>query len=222
MRQPLTNSPTHQLTNSLWLNPTQISPAYLPGHAHADSLTFVLHLRGQPVVVDPAVSTYEKNARRAWERSTAAHNTVTVGDDLNSSDVWGGFRVGKRATTTVLTDEPYLLRARHDGFPGTVHTRTFALDRSSDRLTITDQLKGDLPFGTARFHFSPECEPSHSGNTVSVSSYKFTFAGASAIELFDYECATGWNQLAAARGVAVRFTGRLVCDIVPDQGRLRQ
>jgi uncharacterized heparinase superfamily protein len=73
----------------------QIGPSYIPGHAHADSLQTLLYIDGKPILVDPAVSTYQKNSLRDEERGTWKHNTVTV-NETNSSDVWGGFRVGKR------------------------------------------------------------------------------------------------------------------------------
>src|SRR5690606_31529788 len=68
-----------------------ISPSYQPGHAHADHLSFVLQVGGNPFIVDMGISTYEIGERRAYERSTKAHNTVTL-DDQNTSEVWSGFR----------------------------------------------------------------------------------------------------------------------------------
>lgn len=193
--------------HSLFIDAAPIGPDDIPGHAHADSLSFVLYVAGQPVVIDPAISTYEKNARRAWERSTVAHNTVTVGNNLNSSDVWGGFRVGKRARTTILADKPGLLTARHNGFPGTRHTRTW---READNIiTIDDHLTGTYTTGTARLHFAPGLGPVLSENTLSVAGCLFTFVGATNLSLFDYQAATGWNELADARGVAIKFSTSL-------------
>ena len=54
------------------------------------------------MVTDVGVSTYEKNERRHLERSTASHNCISWGD--NSSDVWSGFRVGRRANVKLLQD----------------------------------------------------------------------------------------------------------------------
>ena len=74
----------------------RIGPDYLPGHAHADTLTFELSLAGQRLIVDAGTSTYAIGEQRMHERSTAAHNTVTLGKQ-SSSDVWSAFRVGRRA-----------------------------------------------------------------------------------------------------------------------------
>ena len=53
-----------------------IGPDYQPGHAHADTFNFELHINKRPVIVDTGTSTYEINNIRFYERSTAAHNTV--------------------------------------------------------------------------------------------------------------------------------------------------
>ena len=73
-----------------------ITATYQPGHTHADTFNYELRIDGKPFVVDTGVSTYNKNERRQLERSTVAHNCVVV-DGKDSSEVWGGFRVGRRA-----------------------------------------------------------------------------------------------------------------------------
>src|SRR5258707_12230331 len=73
----------------------EIGPDHLPGHAHADTLSFELSLRGQRVLVNTGTSTYEVSAERLRQRGTAAHNTVMV-DGADSSEGWGSFRVGRR------------------------------------------------------------------------------------------------------------------------------
>lgn len=121
-----------------------IEPRHQPGHAHADTLNFELSLEGTPVLVSSGTSTYEIGPQRAWERSTAAHNCVVV-DGLDSSDVWSGFRVGRRANVTERSFEagpPFSLTATHDGYrflAGSPRvSRTWHL--AANKLTITDQL----------------------------------------------------------------------------------
>jgi uncharacterized heparinase superfamily protein len=53
-------------------NVGSVGPDYQPGHAHADTFSFELHVHSQPIIVDTGTSTYETNARRQWERSTTA------------------------------------------------------------------------------------------------------------------------------------------------------
>ncbi|MCS2404764.1 heparinase II/III-family protein [Bacteroides salyersiae] len=43
---------------------------YQPGHAHADTFTFELHINNRPVIIDTGTSTYEVNEARFYERST--------------------------------------------------------------------------------------------------------------------------------------------------------
>lgn len=199
----------------VWMDAGAIGPDYIPGHAHADNLNFVLHLNGEPVIIDPAISTYEKNARRAWERSTAAHNTVTVNEDQNSSDVWGGFRVGKRARTTIKTDQEHRLTAAHDGYPATLHTRHFSLEAPAQRLTIHDHLVGAVEKGVARLYFAPDQKLGVKGNKVTTKSCQVIMEGATKVSRFTYKKAGGWNLLVEAAGIEIHFETSLTVEIVP-------
>lgn len=137
-----------------------IGPDYLPGHAHADSLSFEFSVRGKRALVNSGTSTYENNAQRQYERSTAAHNTVVV-DGQDSSEVWAAFRVARRARVheviTKSTADGLQLSAWHDGYlrlPGKVkHLRTWQL--SAEKLEITDRLTGDFHQAETRFHLAP-------------------------------------------------------------------
>ncbi len=107
---------------------------YQPGHSHADALTVELRIDGKPFIVDTGTSTYEKNARRQYERSTAAHNTVTS-QGRSSSEVWGGFRIGKRCKVKCTQDEEKCIEAEHNGF-GLIHRRRFSV--SDAKFEIAD------------------------------------------------------------------------------------
>lgn len=130
----------------------KIGPDYQPGHAHADTFNFELHINGRPVIVDTGTSTYEASDVRFYERSTAAHNTVVL-QDSNSSDVWGVHRVGKRAKVSVLTDTNELVSAVHDGYKnlGSIHSRTF--EHKDGEIKITDKISCR---GSAYLHFAPD------------------------------------------------------------------
>jgi uncharacterized heparinase superfamily protein len=109
----------------------RVGPDYQPGHAHADTLSFELSLFGRRVFVNSGTSTYERGAERDAQRGTASHNTVII-DDLNSSDTWAGFRVGRRATPQLIDtksdDNRVVVSASHDGyrrlFGGATHIRS--------------------------------------------------------------------------------------------------
>ena len=124
-----------------------VGPDYLPGHAHADTLSFELSCGAQRVICNSGTSRYGRGAIRQWERSTAAHNTVEI-DGENSSEVWDGFRVARRAYPLGLncSEELGALRAccAHDGYtrlPGSpIHRRTIQV--SGDAVRWTDEVEG--------------------------------------------------------------------------------
>jgi uncharacterized heparinase superfamily protein len=81
----------------LFANLGSIAPFYQPAHAHSDELSFELFYLNHPLIVDTGVSTYNKNEIRFKERSSYSHNCVSI-KNKNLSDVWSGFRVGKRTS----------------------------------------------------------------------------------------------------------------------------
>ena len=122
----------------------RIGPDYQPGHAHADTLSFELSHRGQRLLVNSGISTYECGAERQWQRGTAAHNTVRV-DGCDQSEVWSAFRVARRARPfDVTTDNRGWAEAAHDGYhrlkAPVTHRRRIELRK--DDLVITDTLDG--------------------------------------------------------------------------------
>ena len=98
----------------LFVDSAPIGPDYQPGHAHADTLTYELYYKGRKVVTDVGTSEY-RGKRRAYERSTAAHNVVEVGG-RNSSEVWSSHRVGARARIAERKVESDRIFAAHDGY----------------------------------------------------------------------------------------------------------
>jgi len=140
-----------------------VGPAYQPGHAHADTLSCELSLFGQRVLVNSGISQYGEGAERHRQRSTAADNTVEI-DEENSSEVWAGFRVARRARPfdVELHEEPDVvcLIASHDGYRrlrGKVtHSRTWRAD--SAQLVIEDHLVGTYKIAVANWHLHPEVQ----------------------------------------------------------------
>jgi uncharacterized heparinase superfamily protein len=74
----------------------ELSVTYNTAHAHCDMLSYELWMNGAPLVVDSGVHGYGGDEFREYCRSTRAHNTVMV-DDVEQSEVWGTFRVARRA-----------------------------------------------------------------------------------------------------------------------------
>ena len=116
-----------------------ITATYQPGHTHADTLNYELHIDGKPFVVDTGISTYNKTERRQLERSTIAHNCVSV-EGKNSSEVWGGFRVGRRSSTEITEEADNTIEAVHNGF-GKECRRRFEMKDGS--FTVEDWFDGE-------------------------------------------------------------------------------
>jgi uncharacterized heparinase superfamily protein len=142
------------------LDVAPVGPSYLPGHGHADILSFELSLFGQRVLVNSGTSQYGAGAERLRQRGTAAHNTVVV-DGADSSEVWGGFRVARRARPIdlrIVKAPDVVVRCSHDGYrrlPGRVtHTREWRF--GTEALHVEDRLTGRFAAAEARFHLHPE------------------------------------------------------------------
>lgn len=181
----------------------KIGPDYIPGHAHADSLTFECRINGAPFIVDTGISTYEKNERRQEERSTFGHNTVSIGN-TNSSQVWGGFRVGKRAKSEILNETETSVQSWHNGYDE-LCTRAWKLE--SDRLIISDQLPNQS--GEAHFHFYPELPIELNQNGFVSGAIKVDFEGANTFDIYPYEYALGFNKRTTAIKLIVKFSNQL-------------
>jgi uncharacterized heparinase superfamily protein len=129
------------------LDVASIGPNYIPGHGHADTLSFELSLFGKKVIVNSGISTYGSSSERHNQRSTLSHSTVVI-DEENSSEVWGGFRVARRANVFNIkikeSDNNIKVSADHNGykrFKGKpIHNREW--DFSKNSVIIKDRITG--------------------------------------------------------------------------------
>jgi uncharacterized heparinase superfamily protein len=149
----------------LFTDTGEIGPSYTPAHGHADTLSFELSIDGRRVIVDSGVSEYGTSPERVRQRGTAAHNTIVV-DGADSSEVWSGFRVARRAHVAARSIEEradsVTVRGEHDGYhrlAGRVtHARLWRVEGRS--LVIEDELRGS---GSHRadiyFHLAPGIRP---------------------------------------------------------------
>jgi len=137
-------------------------PDELPGHAHADTLGCLVYVDGQPLLVDTGTSTYAAGDVRSYERSTAAHNTAEI-DGVDSTEMWGAFRVGRRARVrdqvTGIDGHGHLVaEAAHNGYQRLagrpLHRRRWSLStaglRVDDKVTGREQHKVIV-----RWHLAP-------------------------------------------------------------------
>jgi hypothetical protein len=192
---------------------SQIIPSYQPGHAHADTLNFVLNVENNPILVDWGVSTYNPGKQRLLEKSTPFHNTVTV-KGQNSSQLWSAFRVGKRARVKVLTDKQNHICAKHDGYSEykSVHTREWFFEEKL--LKVFDTLTGKCVEGKAHFWFCPCYFPRVEDKKVYVGNVEFRFSNVKHIEMFKQEVPNGYNTYQSAYKLEIQFSNRLETTII--------
>jgi uncharacterized heparinase superfamily protein len=144
----------------------KIGPDYLPGHAHADTLSFELAINGERIVVNSGTSVYGNSDDRLLQRGTGAHSTIQI-DMENSSEVWSGFRVARRAVPFNIqvnssgeSNNEINFQSSHNGYlrlkNKAIHTRKFNL--SNDTWSIEDDISGYSNTVVSRFYLHPEIE----------------------------------------------------------------
>ncbi len=138
-----------------------IGPDYLPGHAHADTLSFEMSVGEERLIVNGGASVYADGALRQFQRSTAAHSTVEIAGE-NSSEVWASFRVARRARIVEAAIErdgdATVIRGAHDGYrrlPGrAIHRRSWRF--AGQTLDVMEAIDGGgAGDAIARFHLGP-------------------------------------------------------------------
>lgn len=143
------------------LDVAPVGPDYLPGHAHADTLSFEMSLGPQRVFVNGGTSRYGVSDERLQERQTHSHVTVEI-DGESSSEVWAGFRVARRARPFDLmlsrSDDRAVIGCSHDGYrrlPGRpVHRREWRIEPG--RMDVIDLATGGYRRAIARYIVHPD------------------------------------------------------------------
>lgn len=165
--------------SKLIFDASAVGPDYIPGHAHADTLSFELSIGAQRVFVNSGTSEYGLSPKRLSQRKTAAHNTVEV-DGKDSSQVWSGFRVANRAEiisryAELKHDHSIDLHAAHNGykslFGGSIHTRKLTFSQNS--LIVSDSLQGTFKYAKSRFYFHPDLIISLEDNLLRIEGTEF-------------------------------------------------
>lgn len=185
-----------------------ITATYQPGHTHADTLNYELRLNGRPIVVDTGISTYEKTQRRQYERSSAAHNTVTIGDN-DSSEVWGGFRVGGRSRVALLVDEEHHVEALCKHYKGNKHRRSFRI--LGEMFSVTDWVDEDA---VSRIHLAPgvsivDIEKEHDNYIIKTDKAIISINGAEEIMTCDSLVSNEYNRFQTSKSIEIKFNHHL-------------
>lgn len=189
-----------------------VAASYQPGHSHADALNFELRIGGLPFIIDTGISTYEKTERRQYERGTSAHNTVMI-EGVDSAEVWGGFRMGRRSKVKIEKDVSNKVIACQSGIrKGMRHRRAFEI--TSQCFRITDHIEFSKS-GKSYLHFAPEIEIiSCSDFEVITSRAIIRINGATHISLRDDYASDSYNILRPIKVVEMSFQGSMEVMVV--------
>ncbi len=198
----------------LFVDVGRVGASYQPAHVHSDTFNFVLQVKGEPIIVDRGITTYEKNKIRQEERGTAAHNTVQIGG-AEQTQVWGGFRVAERAKVVQLVEGKNFVEASHDGYKWLhcIHTRKFEV--GEEEITIADVLKMNTSHEKLAFlHFHPHVKDIEiENNKVKLIDKNIAIVlngnGALKIEKEDYPFSLGFNKTEQAISVKITFDENL-------------
>jgi uncharacterized heparinase superfamily protein len=195
-----------------------IGPDHLPAHAHADTLSFEMSFKGRRVFVNSGTSEYGVSAERQRQRGTAAHNTLVL-DDEDSSEMWAGFRVARRARARLIdvqtTDSTAGLVGEHDGYRRlrgrNIHKRSWKLTQQG--LTIEDVVGGGFRSAKCFFHLHPEIrvrrirpfelQLSDSRGVL----LEIRFAGAAVVEVIDSTWHPEFGVALPSRCIAAKLDG---------------
>ena len=204
-----------------------IGPDHLPGHAHADTLSFELSLGAERVLVNSGTSLYEVGSERLRQRGTAAHNTVVVALE-NSSEVWHAFRVARRARIRDVTfsadPQAPSVWATHDGYARlgrqNLHARSWQLRAGS--LRIEDSISGAPAAAVAHFHLHPQLtlaahDPAEGTVQIVTTNgrrLRFRFSEGAALEVYESSWHPHFGSSEPARALRVRFRGPRLCTTI--------
>ena len=192
-----------------------ISPEYQPGHSHSDHLSFEMRFNNIPYIVDPGISTYEICERRTWERSTMAHNTISI-NNSNQSRIWKSFRVADRAKVTINKD----LRSRVNascvynvnGYKVT-HEREVVF--KNKKIKINDQVTSLKTNNIARYYLHPDVKPEKiCSNKIKLNNELIIeFENSLNVLLLNYLFNRGFNDKVSSKFIKVELNDKLSTSI---------
>lgn len=176
-----------------------IGPDYQPGHAHCDTLSFELSLKGRRVIVDSGCFEYEDGSIRQYNRGNAGHNTLAI-DGQNQSEIWGAHRCARRArplyaNSNKQPDGSLVFEGAHDGYRrltgSPVHHRRISW--FGDKCLIEDRVEGkghhDIE---SRLHIHPSLSVNYTGEEVIILDEREVLVGISLLGNGRIEKTEGW------------------------------
>lgn len=150
----------------VYLNFNAASAGALPKAAqgHADALSIVLHIGGNPFIVDPGNKSYQAEFEwRKYFRGTLSHNTLKINlkdqAEVSRPSIWQD-HYNTKILKKKLENNIIYLKALHDGYKnmGIIHSREITFDKSKSLIRINDTIecnKSGFFFVELPFHFHP-------------------------------------------------------------------
>ncbi len=152
-------------------------PDHLLAHAHADLLSLELSLGGHQLITDRGVFEYAPGPTRDFDRSTAAHNTVTV-DGTDQIECWDSFRVARRFRPRQVRFEQEGRRSTFEGSffgyagllgDGIMHRRRVVVDEAERAVFIRDAVGGrGVHRAESRLHLHPDVVVAREGEGLTL------------------------------------------------------
>ncbi len=118
----------------------------IAAHGHADALSFILILDGQPFLIDPGTYTYHADpSLRKYFVGTLAHNTIRI-NQLDQAvhagpTLWlGHYKID--ITEVTESEKEVRITASHNGYRrgGICHQRMFLFNKYNNEISITDYI----------------------------------------------------------------------------------
>jgi len=149
---------------TLWIDAGDLGPKYLPGHAHNDSLSFIMYVNDEILFTDTGACSYQELSLRNIARSVRSHNTVMI-DDTEPSEFWRSFRYAKKVKFHSKDVADSRLRAAIT-YRNRKHERVWEINDES--VNIVDTVDGKE--GLAFFHLAEghKVRLSNSDKTASI------------------------------------------------------
>jgi hypothetical protein len=128
-----------------------------PGHAHADTFSFETSLFGKRFIVNSGISTYDDNCLRHFQRSTMAHNTVTI-NSKNSSEIWKSFRLARRVKPIIpeisYHNDMTVIKSFYNSISNKYsHHRKWSVNNNG--IEIIDEIQGLFNDAVSRIYLHP-------------------------------------------------------------------
>ena len=118
----------------------------IAAHGHADALAFILHVDGQPVMVDSGTYTYHTEPEwRHYFMGTLAHNTICINNTNQASIAGPTMWLDHYKTKIIKTESDQdieKVEALHNGYKklGLFHKREIVFNKNENLFFIKDKI----------------------------------------------------------------------------------